>query len=102
MNNYFTLILGMFLVTYLPRLIPLTLLTSKKVSPKMEQFLLYVPYTSLSILIIRGIITESSEMKLPTILGILVSGAVAYRKGNLVISVIMGIFTAFITLNIIA
>ena len=41
-------------------------------------------------------------MKLPTILGILVSGAVAYRKGNLVISVIMGIFTAFITLNIIA
>lgn len=102
MDNYFTLILGMFVVTYLPRLIPLTVLTSKKVSNKMEQFLLYVPYTSLSILIIRGIITESSQMKLPTILGILVSGAVAYRKGNLVISVIMGIFTAFITLNIIA
>lgn len=102
MKDYFTLILGMFVVTYLPRLIPLTLLTSKKVSKKMEQFLLYVPYTSLSILIIRGIITESSSMKLPTILGILVSGALAYGKGNLVISVAMGILTAFITLNIMA
>lgn len=100
MKNYFLLIFGMSIATYLPRLIPLTVLTNRKVSLKMEQFLLYVPYTSLSILIIRGIITESSNMKLPTILGILVSGAVAYKKSNLVFSVIMGIFTAFIILNL--
>lgn len=101
MSDYLTLILGMFAVTYLPRLIPLTVLTNRKVGPKMEQFLLCVPYTSLSILIIRGIITASNDMRLSTILSILVSGIVAYLKGNLVLSVLIGIFTAFLTINLI-
>ena len=101
MRDYLILILGMFAVTYLPRLIPLTVLTDKEVGSKMKQFLLYIPYTSLSILIIRGIITASNDMRLPTILGILMSGVVAYLKGNLVFSVLMGIFTAFVSINLI-
>lgn len=102
MKDYFTLILGMFAVTYLPRLLPLTILTNKKVGPKLEQFLLYVPYTSLSILVIRGIITASNDMRLPTIFGIIISGALAYLKGSLVFSVLMGILTAFISINLLA
>lgn len=101
MRDYLVLILGMFAVTYLPRLIPLTVLTNRKVGPKMERFLLCIPYTSLSILIIRGMITASNDMRLPTILGILVSGVVAYLKGNLVFSVLIGIFTAFVSINLI-
>lgn len=102
MKDYLLLIIGMFLVTYLPRLIPLTLLSRKKMSSKMEEFLLYIPYTSLSILLIRGIITSGEAMRLPTILGILVSGFVSYLKGNLIVSVLMGILTAFISINLMA
>lgn len=99
LKNYLLLILGMAIVTYLPRLIPLVFLSSKEVSLKMKRFLLYIPYTSLSILIIRGIITSSSNLKIATAVGIFISGLVSYSKGNLVVSVLMGIGAAFITIN---
>lgn len=100
MNNYIPLILGMALVTYIPRLIPLLILSEDNVNPKLREFLMYIPYTSLSILLIRGIIISSDEMRIPTIIGIIVAALIAYFKENLVLSVIGGIFTAFIIINI--
>lgn len=100
MNNYIPLILGMALVTYIPRFIPLMILSDKKVNPKLKSFLQYIPYTSLSILIIRGIITSSSEMRIPTILGIGVAGLIAYYRESLVLAVLGGIFVSFIGINI--
>lgn len=101
MNNYIPLILGMALVTYIPRFLPLVILSEDMVKPKLRRFLYYIPYTSLSILLIRGIITSSPEMRIPTIMGIAMSAFMAYIKGNLVLSVLSGIFVAFITINII-
>lgn len=92
----------MAIVTYFPRLIPLTFLTNREVSPRLRQFLLYIPYTSLSILIIRGIITAPDNLKVATIAGIFISGIISYIKGNLIVSVLAGIISAFITINIFA
>ncbi|WP_132983035.1 AzlD domain-containing protein [Tissierella praeacuta] len=75
----------MTLVTYLPRLMPLMLLSNRKVNKYIKQFLLYIPYTSLSILIIRGIITSAA--------------IISYIKGNLVLSVLAGILLSFLTIN---
>lgn len=102
MRNYLPLIIGMALVTYIPRLIPLLFLSKKEINPKIRQFLQLIPYTSLSILIIRGIITSSNEMIIPSIIGIGVSGIIAYFKGNLVLSVLVGIFASFLAIQIIA
>ena len=99
MNNYIPLIIGMALVTYIPRFLPLVILSEDMVKPKMRQFLQYIPYTSLSILLIRGIITSSPDMRIPTIVGIAMSAFMAYFKGNLVLSVLSGIFAAFIIIN---
>ena len=100
MSNYLPLIIGMGLVTFIPRMIPLVFLTKKELSPRAKQFLLYIPYTSLSILIIRGILTSSQELMLPTIIGIAVSGLVAYFKSNLVLSVSAGILATFIIISL--
>ena len=100
MRSYILLILGMGMVTYIPRLFPLLFLTNKDISPKVKLFLQYIPYTSLSILIIRGIITASDEMIIPSIIGIGISGIIAYFKGNLVLSVLVGILVSFITIQI--
>lgn len=100
MKSYLPLILGMALVTYLPRVIPLMALSNKKANRKLREFLYYIPYTSLSILIIRGIITAESGMKIPTLAGILTAGILSYKKGNLILSILMGILVSFLIINI--
>lgn len=90
----------MALVTYLPRLIPLVALSDRKVNKNIKEFLYYIPYTSLSILIIRGIITADSGMKIATIAGIGIAGIISYKKGNMVLSVLAGILLSFVIINI--
>lgn len=100
MKGHLLLIMGMTIVTYLPRLIPLLVLKDKKINSRVEQFLTYIPFTSLSILIIRGIIGAEPEVLLPTLIGIGVAGLVAWIKNNLVLSVLSGILASLIVLNI--
>ena len=95
------LIIGMTLVTYLPRLIPLMFLTDRPLHPAIKKFLSYIPYTSLSILIIRGIIGSSPDMVLASIGGILMAGIMSFINGNLVLSILASIFTSFIILQFI-
>ena len=97
--KYLPLILGMALVTYIPRLIPLLVLKRKNTSHRFRMFLIFIPYTSLSILIIRGVLTASSDMRGPTIIGIIIAGFIAYIQNNLILSVIGGIIAAFIAIN---
>ena len=99
MDSYLPLIIGMGLVTYIPRAVPLLFLTNKELNPKLKQFLQFIPHTSLTILILRGILTASTEMMIPTIVGVAVAGIIAYFKSNLVLSVFAGILTAFVIIN---
>lgn len=102
MINYLPLILGMTLVTYIPRWLPLNFLSELELNPKIIRFLTYIPYTSLSILIIRGLLTSSKDMFLPTLIGIMVAGIVSWIKGNLVLSVLLGIFSSFLAIQILS
>ncbi len=97
MTNYLPLILGMALVTYLPRVLPLVTLSSKNISNKTREFLQFIPYTSLSILIVRGILT--SDIKLASTLGILAAGLLSFWKGNAVLSVFGGIIVSYLVLT---
>lgn len=99
MKSYLPLIIGMTLVTYIPRLAPLVLLNNKKMNKRIEEFLRYIPYTSLSILIIRGIITSSDKMMIPTIMGVGIAAIISYIKGNLVLAVLAGILLSFLAIN---
>lgn len=99
MKSYFPLIIGMTLVTYIPRLLPLVVLSNKKMNKDIEEFLRYIPYTSLSILIIRGIITASDGMGIATIAGVGIAAIISYIKGNLVLSVLAGILLSFLIIS---
>lgn len=100
MRNLIPLILGMGMVTFIPRVLPLLVLTDKKTSKKFREFLTFIPYTSLTILILKGIITASDDMKIPTIVGIIVSALIAYIQGSLVLSILGGIVSSFIAINL--
>lgn len=99
MKSHLSLIVGMALVTYLPRLIPLILINDQNMNARVKQFLLYIPYTSLSILIIRGILTATDGMRMVTVAGVGVAAVISYIKGNLVLSVLAGILLSFIMIN---
>ncbi len=102
MTTYLPLILGMTLVTYIPRWLPLNLLSELDLNPKVKQFLIYIPYTSLSILIVRGLLTTSKDMFIPTFIGIIIAGLASWTKGNLVLSVFLGIFGSFLAIQILS
>lgn len=100
MKTYLPLIIGMGLVTYIPRLLPMIWLTKKELGPKMKRFLQFIPATSLSILIVRGILTASKDMFLPTLVGISLAGIVAYFKQNLILAVFTGLVASFLIINL--
>lgn len=99
MKTYLPLVIGMGLATYIPRLLPMILLTKRELNPKMKRFLQFIPVTSLSILIVRGILTAQGPMFLPTLIGILIAGIVAYMKPNIILSVLTGLVASFLIIN---
>ena len=66
--------------------------------PLIKRFLLYIPYTMLSALIVRGAMQASSGMELAAILGIGAAGICSWFKGGLVLSVISSILVSFLIL----
>ncbi len=79
MKNHLLLIIGMALVTYFPRLLPLVALSDRRVNRNIREFCT-IYYTSLSILIIKGIMTAGEGMKIATIAGIGIAGILSYKK----------------------
>jgi branched-subunit amino acid transport protein len=87
-------ILGMGAVTYLPRLLPVLLLSSKKLPPLVEAWLRYVPVAVLSAMLLPSLVVNDGALDfsssnlflwaaVPTFL-------VAWKTRNLFGSVIVG------------
>lgn len=101
MNSYIGITIGMMVVTYIPRVFPLVFLSDKKINPKLERFLKLIPYTSLSILIIRGILTLDFSLIPAAIIGIGAAGFLSYSFNSLVLSVFVGIVLSFLVITFI-
>lgn len=98
MKSYLPLILGMMAVTYLPRLLPLIALSERPLHPLLRRFFLYIPYTALGALIIRGALEAAPGMTVATLAGIAVAALFSWVKGGLVPSVSASIIAAFLIL----
>lgn len=97
MKSYIVLILGMMAVTYIPRLLPLVILSERPLPPTIRRFLTYIPFTALSALIVRGILQADGQVLL-SLIGISVAGLVAWFKGGMVLAVLSSIVSTFILL----
>lgn len=90
------LVLGMTIVTYLPRALPAVFLDRMKLSPKLERFLNLIPYTAMAALIFPGILTVDSAQPLIGILGGLTALVLAWRKCPLMVCVLAAIGVDFV------
>ena len=93
------LILGMMIVTYLPRFVPFLLMNNRKIPSKVEEFLSYIPYTALGALIIPGFTTAIPGHWVVSFAGILTALVLGYFKGGVVTPVLGAIGTCMLLAN---
>ena len=89
MNPYIiALILGMAIVTYIPRALPAVLIDKMNFSPKVEKFLSLIPYTAMAALIFPGVLSVHAGHISVGIVGAVVAAVLAWRKFPIAVIVI--------------
>lgn len=90
MNKYVLLVVGMALVTYLPRVLPLVMFSELKLPPLVQAFFRYIPYAALGALIFPGVLTSTGNYA-SAAAGCIVAMGLAFRRVNLVLVVAGGV-----------
>lgn len=94
--DYFLLILGMGIVTYIPRLIPILFLSQRELPRWMIEWLDYIPAAILSALIFPAILTSGEprmfDVTRPEVLVAIPTFIVAIKTRSLAGTVIFGMF----------
>lgn len=89
-NPMFLIILGMSIVTYIPRVLPLVAINGKEMPPKVKAVLQNVPYAALGALIFPGILFIQNDIWFG-IIGGLAAFAVALLGANIIVVVLSAI-----------
>ena len=89
-NEMLIIILGMGIVTYIPRMLPLVFINGKEIPTRHKSILQNVPYAALGALIFPGVLFIQEELSFGIIGGI-TAFIVAYFTNHLLIVVISSI-----------
>lgn len=89
--NFYLILLGMFAVTYIPRLLPFLALDAEKIPKAVKRWLQWLPYAALGALIIPGGLTAIDGPWWISPLGLAVAAAIAWFNRSMVITVLLTI-----------
>lgn len=95
MNRFLIIVLGMSLVTYIPRVLPMLLLKDKELPKFLKSFLSYIPYAVLGALIFPGILDSTGSL-ITSISGGIAALIVSLFKVNVIFIVLAGILTSYV------
>ena len=96
MHNVYIYILCMAAVTYLIRVLPLTLIRKPIKSRILRSFLYYVPYVTLAVMTFPAIV-EATEFALAGVLAFAVAMLLAYLGKSLLFVAVSACVTVFVT-----
>ncbi|WP_105614690.1 AzlD domain-containing protein [Vallitalea okinawensis] len=96
MSSKIWIIIGMMVVTFLPRLLPFYVISKIKLSPRWRLFLTYIPYTSLGALIIPGVLQATPTLPIAGVLGLCFVCLYGWFKDGVIIPVVGSVIVAFI------
>lgn len=85
------MILGMAVVTFIPRAIPAIFIERMHFSPGVEKFLRLIPYTAMAALIFPGVLTVDETRPEIGIIGGLVAGLLAWKRLPVIVCVLAAI-----------
>lgn len=100
MNDIWMIILGMAIVTYIPRVLPFFILEGKVLPSGLKKFLDYVPYTALGALIIPGAVTALPEKPLASLVGLGFAVIYSWLRGSIIVAVMGSIGVVYLILLI--
>lgn len=98
MSKTMWIIIGLMVVTYIPRLLPFLMISGKTLPKKVTSFLEYVPYAALGALIIPGALSTIPDHPLATGVGLCFAFIYSYFKGGMIITVVGGIAATYLVL----
>lgn len=101
MNNIIILIIGMTLVTYIPRLLPFLMISNRKMPTQLEKFLKLIPYTALGALIFPGGLNAISNYPIVSIISLTLAFIFAWKKGGIIVPVLGSISITYFLLIIV-
>lgn len=84
----YLMILGMMLVTYIPRAIPAVFIDKIKCGKRMEQFLGLIPYTAMTALIFPGVLSVDKNYISVGIVGSVAAIILSWKKASITVVVI--------------
>ena len=98
MNIYvWAVILGGCIVTVIPRVLPIAVISKMNLNPKVEEFLKYIPLSILSSLIGVELFTNDDSISFvinyKEILAALPTIIIGFKKKNLLLTVLVGIIS---------
>ncbi|MDK2822863.1 MAG: hypothetical protein PWQ67_1303 [Clostridia bacterium] len=95
MNKLILIVVMMGIVTYLPRMLPMALLTNLKLSPYLKSFFIYVPYAVLGALIFPGILSSTSDT-FSALVGGTVAVILALLRQNVMVVILGSIIAVYL------
>lgn len=101
MTDYIWIILGMAVVTYIPRVLPFYIVKTKKMPQRLQLFLEFIPYTALGALIMPGALTAVGNHLLASAAGIIVAFVLSWKKGGMILPVLGSIGTTYVLLSLV-
>lgn len=101
MKSYFLLIIGMAIVTFVPRLLPFVLISKKSINPTLKRFLNYIPYTTLGALILPDVFKSIPDHPEAVWGGMATALILSWWKGNIVLSVLTSVAVSFFIIQLI-
>ncbi|RFB12514.1 AzlD domain-containing protein [Bacillus sp. HNG] len=95
MNNAIFYILVMAVVTYLIRVLPLTLVRKEIKNVYIRSFLYYVPFVTLAVMVFPAIL-DATESTWSALVGFIVAILFAYRGASLVSVALLACLSVFL------
>lgn len=98
MNIYVcSVIIGGCIVTVLPRVLPITILSKIKLNKRVEEFLIYIPISILAALIAVELFTVDNKVSIQgnsfKLLAAIPTVFVAVKKNSLLLTVVVGVIS---------
>lgn len=92
------LIIGMVLVTYIPRLIPFVVLRADKIPEKWRNLLGHIPHAALGALLLPGFIDGIAGNMLASVTGMIAAGLILWWKPNILLAMLGAVSASFLVM----
>lgn len=91
-------ILGMAIVTYIPRLLPFHIFSKMNLNKRMTLFLKCIPYSALGALILPDVLKAVEGERTASILGAITAVVLTYIFKNMVVTVVGSIIVVYLVI----